>query len=670
MLGGVDCSKKRDRERNLRAEASKPLVSSPSSSPPPSLPQVCRRWKDVLDAPEARPFLWREVVVDFGHELITAVHTPIAWSDARPSDAEFRDAFAATRLSAARVLDFVATRATSVRRVVLTNSEGYWSDEGDFVNLQQKHTFSLGHVGLLLGSVRATLEELRVSHCSDIFAGFNRGALGTVACCPKLKVLRIEDVHTRLERDALSQLGKLTNLEELAVSVEDNLGSWAVGLDAVPEAWRSLTKLKRLELRGHVQLASLPRWLPELEELEELDLSGCCHCDVSSSGSGGVLQRCLALRVVSLSGMRLSDPLPPPPAQQQQSPPPRSAAALFGEEAPGAAAGAAAGNNRNLNNNISMNPAMQPRALAAAVEAANAAAAREAGLRAAAQLRVAQEAQAAAARAPPAALAVFRAAGAGGNGGGGADGGRGVHFAPNDRVPAAIRAALDATVGNRAPVAGVNLLALLDENRGRNGALNPAMREALARAGEVLEARVARPGFAAADLFGDAEDMGDDDEDEEEEEEGAAAAAAAARAAAANAAAAVAAGAAAHAAAAAAAASARALPDLSSLPRLEALNLSDNSLTLLPHFLPKLGRSLQFLDLCNNAKLRFPDSLVPGPLSLLPRLRALDARGAHAEAGLGYWSEDKCVSMRNLCALAKAGKRRRPWKLRVFMDKE
>ncbi len=38
--------------------------------------------------------LWREVIIDFGHELITAVHTPIAWSDRRPSDEEFRCASA------------------------------------------------------------------------------------------------------------------------------------------------------------------------------------------------------------------------------------------------------------------------------------------------------------------------------------------------------------------------------------------------------------------------------------------------------------------------------------------------------------------------------------------------------------------------------------------------
>ena len=99
-------------------------------------------------------------MVDFGHELITAVHTPIRWSDRRPSDDDFRDAFAATKLSAARVLAFVRARAPSVRALVLANSEGYWSDDGDFVNLATKHNFSLGHVGLLLESVRPTLASL------------------------------------------------------------------------------------------------------------------------------------------------------------------------------------------------------------------------------------------------------------------------------------------------------------------------------------------------------------------------------------------------------------------------------------------------------------------------------------------------------------------------------
>lgn len=70
--------------------------------------------------------LWRELVIDFGHELITAVHTPIAWSDRRPSDDEFRQSFDTTSLSVYRILEFAEKRRTAVRRLVMYNSEGYW----------------------------------------------------------------------------------------------------------------------------------------------------------------------------------------------------------------------------------------------------------------------------------------------------------------------------------------------------------------------------------------------------------------------------------------------------------------------------------------------------------------------------------------------------------------
>ena len=56
--------------------------------------QVCKRWQSILKNPGLGSELWREVIIDFGHELITAVHTPIAWSDRRPSDEEFRCALA------------------------------------------------------------------------------------------------------------------------------------------------------------------------------------------------------------------------------------------------------------------------------------------------------------------------------------------------------------------------------------------------------------------------------------------------------------------------------------------------------------------------------------------------------------------------------------------------
>lgn len=88
------------------------VLEPPNLSPHDALPTFC------CDCP-----------VDFGHELITAVHTPIVWSDRRPTDKEFRDSFSATKLSAQKILDFMHQRQSVIQKVVLTNSEGYWSGE-------------------------------------------------------------------------------------------------------------------------------------------------------------------------------------------------------------------------------------------------------------------------------------------------------------------------------------------------------------------------------------------------------------------------------------------------------------------------------------------------------------------------------------------------------------
>ena len=84
----------------------------------------------MLDKPEARRLIWDEIVVDFSHELITAVHTPIAWSDKRPSNDEFQKSFKEIQLSAAKILDFIRIRRSSVKRIVLMSSEGYFSEVG------------------------------------------------------------------------------------------------------------------------------------------------------------------------------------------------------------------------------------------------------------------------------------------------------------------------------------------------------------------------------------------------------------------------------------------------------------------------------------------------------------------------------------------------------------
>ena len=68
----------------------------------PFLAQVCLRWKDVLEGLPGKR-LWKEVTVDFGHEIVTSIHCPLEWSNRRPTESEFRESFASTTLSANKV---------------------------------------------------------------------------------------------------------------------------------------------------------------------------------------------------------------------------------------------------------------------------------------------------------------------------------------------------------------------------------------------------------------------------------------------------------------------------------------------------------------------------------------------------------------------------------------
>ena len=45
-------------------------------------------------------------------------------------------------------------------------------------------------------------------------------------------------------------------LEELAITGEEHVhpNSWAIGLSSVPDSWRSMKRLKRLQLQGHTIL--------------------------------------------------------------------------------------------------------------------------------------------------------------------------------------------------------------------------------------------------------------------------------------------------------------------------------------------------------------------------------------------------------------------------------
>jgi len=82
----------------------------------------------VLERQDTCNLMWPEVVVDFNHELITAVHTPIMWSDERPGHAEFEASFSRIKLDSSRILAFMARRRANLTRIVMMNSEGYMDE--------------------------------------------------------------------------------------------------------------------------------------------------------------------------------------------------------------------------------------------------------------------------------------------------------------------------------------------------------------------------------------------------------------------------------------------------------------------------------------------------------------------------------------------------------------
>ena len=59
-----------------------------------------------------------------------------------------------------QIIDFVTERQKTVQSVVLSNSEGFWGDDGDYLSLQGKHNFQTSHLGFLMGQLRNQLQVI------------------------------------------------------------------------------------------------------------------------------------------------------------------------------------------------------------------------------------------------------------------------------------------------------------------------------------------------------------------------------------------------------------------------------------------------------------------------------------------------------------------------------
>ncbi|KAL4425880.1 hypothetical protein ABPG75_009896 [Micractinium tetrahymenae] len=276
----------------------------------PFLAQVCRHWKRLLESPAARQALWGELCIDFGHELITGVHVPVAWSDIRPTDEEFAAAFAAVRLQSHRLVEFVRARRGVLRSLTLANSEGYFSEDGEFVPVNNKHNFNLGTLGIVLGMLQDRLEHLHMVHCNDLFAAGS--PLSTIAMVSGLRSLALDDLQCRVYREPLAELGRLTQLRELMLTATQRHGVFIFGIDTIPDTWAQLTNLRSLELRGNALLEALPPWMPEaMPHLHCLDVSACSRLDL------GIVTAFTQLKTLALQAMDLVSGTAPPRLVQQ-----------------------------------------------------------------------------------------------------------------------------------------------------------------------------------------------------------------------------------------------------------------------------------------------------------------------------------------------------------------
>ena len=84
-----------------------------------------------------------QVILNFGHEMMTSMHKPVEWSNKQPTEAEFQIMFGRTRISGRKILGFIRSRATSIRRLVLQNSDGYWSGKTTLFEFDRHSTILL-----------------------------------------------------------------------------------------------------------------------------------------------------------------------------------------------------------------------------------------------------------------------------------------------------------------------------------------------------------------------------------------------------------------------------------------------------------------------------------------------------------------------------------------------
>ncbi|EFJ53315.1 hypothetical protein VOLCADRAFT_102916 [Volvox carteri f. nagariensis] len=197
----------------------------------------------------AQQFFGQRVCIDLGQELVTFIHTPLRWSNQRPTAAEYQAAFQKTTLSASKVLHFLTGVSPHVRSLVVANTEGFDGDDGEYVSLADKHNFGPAHLGFALALLRNTLAELVIYRCNDLLLSGDSGLWSLSSQLPRLRILAVEGLRGLLTEGQVAELGGLKQLEALVLTGEEYRSDFAVGLEGIPAAWSKLTALTRQQKR-------------------------------------------------------------------------------------------------------------------------------------------------------------------------------------------------------------------------------------------------------------------------------------------------------------------------------------------------------------------------------------------------------------------------------------
>ncbi|KAG1669664.1 hypothetical protein FOA52_002048 [Chlamydomonas sp. UWO 241] len=163
----------------------------------PFLPQVCSRWKAVLESAEARAITHRHVVLDIGHELLNGVFYPLRFQS-QPLDKEtFVRRLGVAKLRAPRLQRFVADNRLHITCLTI-NVEGLWHRhlDGDMAVLRNHTDFDETCIAFMLGQLAGTLQEFRLhNRFGRLPLRRARGLWVSLESCARLRTLH--SVHPK-----------------------------------------------------------------------------------------------------------------------------------------------------------------------------------------------------------------------------------------------------------------------------------------------------------------------------------------------------------------------------------------------------------------------------------------------------------------------------------------